>query len=506
VTGFAVTVHRRPLLDGAVAAHVVALGAVIWGTPAVVYGTVRYSWAWKHLGIVDYIDRLGHVDPGIDVLPVYHNWPGFFAGAHLLQRWVGAENAVTIALWFPLVVGLATVAAVVLVARTFTDDRRVVALTAWLFLLGNWVGQEYFSPQAFAFLLYLVAIALAVRGARSPRPRAAAILAVALLAAAIASSHQLTPAMLTIALVALAVTRQARLGALALVAGVCTATWALWGATSFVGSNLVDAIEGFGSPVSNAEGNLTDADRLTDGQQLVVLAGRLVVLGLAALALVGLVRRWRAGERALAPLVLLVAPLALLAANDFDGEILFRVYLYGLPFAAFFAAHALLARPQRWLLASAATLVVSAALLGGFLLAHFGKDGHYVFTPDEVAAARWLDETAPPGSLLVEGSRNYPAQFLEYEKFSYVPIDLEPLETRRRIARRPVRTLVEWMSNPDDAAAYLLITRSQEREADALGRRPPAFLEGLEADLRASDRFEVAFENRDAVIFTVAER
>ena len=33
VTGFAVTVHRRPLHEGAVAAHVVALGAVIWSGP-----------------------------------------------------------------------------------------------------------------------------------------------------------------------------------------------------------------------------------------------------------------------------------------------------------------------------------------------------------------------------------------------------------------------------------------------------------------------------------------
>jgi len=62
------------------------------------------------------------------------------------------------------------------------------------------------------------------------------------------------------------------------------------------------------------------------------------------------------------------------------------------------------------------------------------------------------------------------------------------------------------MTDPDDTDAYLLITRSQEREAEALGRRPQDFLEGLEADLRASDRFEVAFENRDAVIFTVADR
>ena len=45
--------------------------------------------------------------------------------------------------------------------------------------------------------------------------------------------------------------------------------------------------------------------------------------------------------------------------------------------------------------------------------------GHYVFTTEEVAAATWLADNAPEGSLLVEGSRNYPTQFHNYEYFRY---------------------------------------------------------------------------------------
>ena len=35
--------------------HLVTYLALIHGTPAVLYGTVRYSWSYKHIGIVDYI-------------------------------------------------------------------------------------------------------------------------------------------------------------------------------------------------------------------------------------------------------------------------------------------------------------------------------------------------------------------------------------------------------------------------------------------------------------------
>ncbi|MCY1231280.1 hypothetical protein D9M72_437220 [compost metagenome] len=42
--------------------YLIALVIVLHATPPIVYGTLRYSWAWKHLGVVDYIQRYGAVD------------------------------------------------------------------------------------------------------------------------------------------------------------------------------------------------------------------------------------------------------------------------------------------------------------------------------------------------------------------------------------------------------------------------------------------------------------
>lgn len=512
---FALAVVRRPFREGLAAAHVGALVTVLFATPAVVYPTVRYSWAWKHMGIVDYIGRHGRVDPAIDVLAIYHNWPGFFAGNHLLQTWMGADDILTVARWAPFVVTLATVGAVTLLAATFSADRRAVWLTAWLFVLGDWVGQEYFSPQAMSYLLYLVAIALALRVSRAKGRRSGAggdpdvtILAVIVLIVAIATSHQITPAMLCVALVALTVTRRARLLVVAVVAVVVTVVWALWGAADFVAANVKMILEGFGSPMANAEGNLVDTTSISDGQALVALAGRFVVLVTGLVAVIGVVRAWRRDRPAtLTMLVLGASPMVILATNEFGGEILFRVYLFALPVAAWFGAQALLDPPRlRGRLAVIAPLVVSLALFPGFLLAHFGKDGHYVFTRQEYAAADFLYEHAPPGSLLVQGSSNYPVQFRNYENFRYVPLDTEGVSARQEMADDPVGVLTRWMSDERDEAAYLLITRSQEREAESMGYRPRRFLEHLETTLLASDRFRVAFRNRDAIIFTLAER
>ena len=46
---------------------------------------------------------------------------------------------------------------------SLTEDRRAVWLGIWLFYLTDWIGQDYFSPQAFGFFFFLVTVALLVR-------------------------------------------------------------------------------------------------------------------------------------------------------------------------------------------------------------------------------------------------------------------------------------------------------------------------------------------------------
>ena len=50
-----------------------------------------------------------------------------------------------------------------LIVRRYTQDPRLIWTALWLFCLGDWVGQDYFSPQACAYFLYLVVIAVSLR-------------------------------------------------------------------------------------------------------------------------------------------------------------------------------------------------------------------------------------------------------------------------------------------------------------------------------------------------------
>ncbi len=145
------------------AGHVVALIAFMHATPAILYGTTRYSWSYKHVGIVDYIVTHHGVDRAMPNLTAYQDWPGFFGLNALFVSGSGTASALSYTVWAPFVNELLLLAPLVLILRIFTANRTVIWTAVWLFYLGNWIGQDYFSPQAFAYVLYLTAVAVVLR-------------------------------------------------------------------------------------------------------------------------------------------------------------------------------------------------------------------------------------------------------------------------------------------------------------------------------------------------------
>src|SRR5947199_2579085 len=150
--------------------HVIALLVMGYGLPAVVEPGLRFAVTWRHVGIIDKIGRTGAIDPRIDA---YFNWPGFFAAAALVERGAGLGSVIDGLKWAPLAFELLSLAPLLLIMRTLTSGTRLRWMAVWVFFLANWVGQDYFSPQAFAYVLYLIllgAILAWLRGTNPWRP------------------------------------------------------------------------------------------------------------------------------------------------------------------------------------------------------------------------------------------------------------------------------------------------------------------------------------------------
>ena len=519
--------------------YLVALVLVLHATPAIEYGTLRYPWAWKHLGIVDYIQRHGSVDRATPILSAYHNWPGFFAAAAFIADLVGVRDLAGPARWAPVVLNLLYLAALPMLYRSFTDDHRAIFSATWIFLSGNWIGQDYFSPQGVSFFFYVVLLGLCLRFlAPQPSPatidnwrvsQAAAALAqwlerglrtsstlpngasrviltatALLLILAMTVSHQLTPLVAISALGILTAFQRLAIG-LFLFAGVTVAFWVLYVAAPFVAVVLPVELRDIGVAMGELSANLADISVVSPGQAFISLVCRLLTLGIAIAAIAGGIRRLAWGYRDGIAVALVAAPLPLLVVTSYGGEITFRVYLFALPFLAFFAAALFFPSPRQ---GSPAGTAVSAVLFGfalavAFVFANNGKDRQYAFASEDVAAVQWLYENAPRGTLLVEGAPLYPSQFRNVEYFTHVSLADEPAESRAELLAHPVPVLARWLDNTDYSAAFIILTRNQQAYVDAMGIMPGGGFEKIKQALLASPRFRLVHATSGTMIFTL---
>lgn len=522
--------------------------AIVHASPTLIYGTLRYAWAWKHVGIVEYIQRTGRIDPSIDALPVYHSWPGFFGTATLLNQAAGLPNALAIATWSPLFFELVFAGAVLFLLRTATADPRLLWLGAWFYALTNWVGQDYFAPQAMAFFFYLVVVSIALWAFPGPgtlaahpavgwlsgsdrlvraiseldrridrsrtaalwlpplrwKQRAGLLLVVLMLLVCITVSHQLTPVIVVLALAVLVVCGQCSAISLPVVAGVLTATWLVTGAGAVAADGIRNIVSTFGQTNDNFGANLIDASKFTPGFRLVSNMARGLTAAVGLLAVLGWLVRLRRGFLDIPMTLLWLAPIGLLGLSSYGGEILFRVFFFALPCMAFYigalvpdAAHGGTALRR-----GVVTGALSALLIAGFLFAYYGHEDSNYFAADEVAAAEYLDAVAPDGALLVEVTSNYPSRFSRYEQFTYVPLiawprgNVEESENAYSLGQ-----IVEMMTDPSYSAAFLVVTDSQLAALSVPGLESIA---EIQREIEESGQFTVIYESPDARIFTIA--
>jgi hypothetical protein len=204
-------------------------------------------------------------------------------------------------------------------------------------------------------------------------------------------------------------------------------------------------------------------------------------------------------------LLLALSPLPLIVAGNFSAEMLSRIYLFSLPFVAFFAATLFFPTPRagRSRLTPVVLVAVSVVLLAGLLVSNYGKEQINYFSPAEVAASRWLDNHAPAGSLILAATSNLPFAFTHYEAYDFEWFGLQDVGTRRAILEDPVGHLGSIRAPANHRTAYLLLTRSQAAEIDATGLMPPGSLTQVEHALLRSGRFGVAYQSEDAVIITL---
>lgn len=511
-------------------ATLVALIAMIYGAPAVMGEAARFAVTWRHVGVIEHIRSVGSVDPDIDA---YFNWPGFFIfGAFLTDA--ARVDLLAIANWFPAFLNILYILPLWVIFARFTTDERQRWLALWLFFLGNWVAQDYLSPQGISFFLYLAVCAgiltvftntesvqqLLVRlkaslrrtGARPPGTmpapsefgsveRAGTIVVIVVVFAAVASGHQLTPFAIVVAAASLALLRASSARLLPVLMTSVIGLWSAFMAVAYFkghfGTLLANVLQG------TVESNVTSRLSGSTGHVVVVQTRLALTFALCLLAAIGAVVAVRRRE-AVAPLIVLsAAPFLLVPLQPYGGEMLMRVYLFGLPFIALLAASVFTARVSRRA-SRLSTVAVSAMLLvftGAFLVARYGNERMDEFTRAEVSAVESVYRLAPPDSRIVAATRSVPWKFRDYEKHRYLVLqDFWSLSGDDGAADALAGSLANRLKQ-DGRPAFVILTRSQVAEGEMMGIAQPGFIGRLGAALRRSPAFRVLGESRDASVF-----
>ncbi|MFJ6982482.1 MULTISPECIES: glycosyltransferase [unclassified Streptomyces] len=529
-------------------AYVVALLVMERATQAVLYPTPLYAWAWKHDAVIDHLltaGRLQNAD-AIGDMAVYDQWPGFFAAQATLVRLIGVDSAAQFMTWWPLVSSLMLLLPLVLIYRTFTEDRRLIWTGVWIFCVANWVGQDYFSPQSVAFALHLGVLAVVLRRYGRPGPaadgadgtggpaggsdpsaarqrQAVWTVLLTLLVVAVVISHQLTPGMLIVSLAALFLTRRYRDRVPILTTAVIFLAWCLTAALPFLSAAMPDMIRSIGDIGGNVSTGY-GATPTGTGAVLTSWAARLLSASALLLAAVGVWRRPVLRRRAMPLLLIAAAPLPMLGASSYGSEMIFRVLMFMLPGAAFFAAAALLpaerAVHERSPEASGRTTVAPhpprryvwlplLALLAGtlaFVPSYSGKDRLSYFPPAEVDLVRQVVDAAPDDSLVVASDRNYPLAFDQYGRLGHYWFLDDAREHVDRILRDPAATLAADMSAVEaPGRAYVLFTRGQFANSEMNGLLTEAQLAGIRDAVAASPLFERVAANEAGVAYVLKE-
>ncbi len=477
---------RNTVLFAALAVFLVMVYAAV----PIVFGAPEYAWVYKHVGVISEFQRYGRA---VNPWDIYNEWPTFFAGVAEIAG-LAHVNAVTFAAWAPLFFELANALLILALLRAMTDNNRTVWLALALYEgFVAWVGQDYLSPQAFAYLLWLGVAWMLLRWLRAPdrraaegsastdessvtpsssdqpeprppvtrRVRIAAILLISLLYVAIATGHQLTPYIGLLGVGALVVFRLVRpfwiLLVLALITGGYLALhWHLI-ASEYLGNFG-------GDPISNAAGVSAGNFQQSIAALWTERASTVAMYGMWLGAIVLTIPRLRRPSQVLIPGLLAFSPILIALVSSYGGEAVYRAFIFSAPWSAFLIADTVVER-FGWAMRPALVLGLALTLAAG-VQGLFGRAYVYGFTSADVAASQWLYAHIPLHSLVVLPDENFPAdESPNYGQYAFRLMPADPTVGPAWMNEADSSQIEHWLRGMNWSVAYVVTGASMERSA-----------------------------------------
>jgi O-antigen/teichoic acid export membrane protein len=539
VVAFMFTLWLRRPYRALLLLQLVAIIVSLHGLAPALEPYARPPTAWQHSGFVEYITRTGGADYALDAR---FSWPGFFALIAFVTKIAGIHNLEPILHWAPVTSQLLYLAPMYLILRVMRANWRAQWLAAWLFAAADWVGQDYFSPQGFGYLLYLLFIGILLNWFR-PQSRPAALVAtggrlrsflrgphaagerpiadasvgertvmmflLVVIFAVTTASHQLTPFLILFVCGALVLVRRSTARGLPILLGVMVASWVSFMTTAYWAGHVNDLFSGVGALLSNLTGGV--ARRVSKGSESLatVQTGRILIAGIVmVVAALGLLRRRlrRIDDRV--ALVLLVVPFLAAGLQSYGGEIALRVYLFVIPGACILAAYLFFpttfTAPRRTLAVLTAT-GCGLMIAGGFLFVRFGNENFEQVRPSDVKAFDAMLRETPHNTINVvwladpqDDAGYFPmmpwgARDMEHFDYTAIRAPLDP----SMVGNEALKALL------DRPGGYVVTTRGNEAYNHYNYGLPASYADRMRTSLAATPLLRPVYVNPEAAVYAL---
>lgn len=561
IVSFFVTVTQSTDRKFLLLFQIAAITFALHGAGAIVAEEPRFPTAYVHAGFVDFISRTGETAPMLDARMA---WPGFFALFAFVGKAAGITDLTTILNWTPLLSNLLYLLPFVLILRQVVATTRARWFAALLFILVQWIQQDYFSPQGFTFALYLAFVAILLRWFGKVEPRTKPmpakgpirkmlarldsmlpgelantgtfradkllmlLMLIALLFAATAS-HQITPFMMLGVLAAfLLVKRTTLTWALPFFFGLVVLAWISYQTVGFWQGNMESIFGGIGRLLENLQRGTGDRIDGSDPVHALVLQTRLGICAtVLLLAAAGLLRRLRRGVFDRAALVLLCVPVLAMALQSYGGEMGLRVYMFMLPGACLLAAYAFFPnlpadsgdateetvpfrqRNVRFnprvtkIISIVLAACVALALSMAFLVARYGNEKFERVTTGEVAAMRYVYAHDKPSArvlYLVPKVGPETTPILPWGEKDFEKVDF----TQQALVHKDPADITDAVATlkASERNTFLAVTRGQAAYLQLNEGFPADWYDRFVAALDRSKEIRKVYSNDDAALYT----
>ncbi len=370
--------------------------SALWLTPVLIGGTLPYRWGnygvWREF--TNPVIQQGHFDPAAHWR---HSWPGadiFFASmADILGISVFPDTIFAI---FPFLFQFALLLPVYVFLRNAIGEgqRNYCWAAAWIFFLGNWVGQDLPDSQSLAYLLLLVTLALLTTPKWQSWP--AYRFVVIIILAALVTTHFVTSLVLVAMLIALYLAGKMKILELPLLGVALVLVWTVYISTAFLWQNLGYVLSQFLSVSAAVGAGVVERIFGNESHQAVVQT-RILFSGLfAAIAAAGCVallaklkvKRFFADNKTILCLGIgiLVLNVSIGAAHGFEWTS--RTFLFLLPLMAYFAIKLL----NVGKIGVAALCLVLITAVPVRIVAHLGNEASDYLPPAFTASSEFIQE------------------------------------------------------------------------------------------------------------------